>query len=60
MNRQSDHGYETSPDEFRSRELCERRALQCEALAGRYPAEGEKYRQWAAEWRKELKTAPAS
>ena len=56
MNRQSDYGYAVSSNEYRSPELCLRRAALCDQLAANYPNDP-RYPQWATGWREEAKTA---
>jgi hypothetical protein len=55
MNRQSDFGYQTGGMEYRTKELCLRRAELCES---RKDEPGYPYSEWAKAWRKEAETAP--
>ena len=55
MNHQSDYGYDSGSIEYRSRELCERRARLCEQLATVMPDKAEMYRSWAREWNEEAR-----
>lgn len=60
MNRQSDHGYTTSPHEWRDRAVCLAKAKLCRRLAWRHPELAARFRQYARAWLKEARTYPAT